>query len=73
MVVTNMAESHLIVRTQSGTSLAGKPILKNRAYNNVKVTASDDDVYAIGQAMANLQSEPVVAVQRINASILSKQ
>jgi hypothetical protein len=72
MVVSKTDTSHLIIRTQTGTTPTGKPILKNRAYTNVKVTASDEDVYAIGEAMANLQSDPVVAVERLNSNTLTK-
>ncbi|UOF92174.1 DUF1659 domain-containing protein [Fodinisporobacter ferrooxydans] len=71
MIASNIDTTHLVIRIIAGTTVDGKAIYKNRTYNNIKVSATDDDVYAVGQAMASLQADQVAAVERINTNKLS--
>ena len=60
------AKSILNIQVQTGTNTNGLPILVNRSYSGVKVDAKDDDVMAVGQAIAAVQSLPVMAYQRVD-------
>lgn len=56
----------LNVQVQTGVNTSGLPIVTNRSYGGIKVTAADDDVMAVGQAIAAVQSLPVMAYQRVD-------
>lgn len=60
------SKSTLIIQVQTGVNTSGQPIIINRSYSGIKVTAADDDVMAVGQAIAAVQSLPVMAYQRVD-------
>ena len=59
-------KSTLNIQVQTGINSSGQPILINRSYSGVKVDATDEDVMAVGQAIAAVQSLPVMAYQRVD-------
>ncbi|MGI6604005.1 MAG: DUF1659 domain-containing protein [Firmicutes bacterium] len=61
----------LQLRLQTGTDEGGKPVVRARSFTNVKVNASDQDIYDVGQALASLQIHPLVAVRRIDTGALN--
>jgi len=58
----------LQLQFQNGTTSTGMPKLKNRSYTHVSPTAADDDVLAIGQALAGLSADPLFQIARIDAT-----
>ncbi|GGJ04072.1 MAG: DUF1659 domain-containing protein [Chloroflexi bacterium] len=62
---------HLQLQFQNGTTASGLPRLRNRNYPHVSPAAADDDVLAVGQALANLASEPVYAIARVDQAGLA--
>lgn len=60
------SKSTLNIQVQTGVNTSGQPIVTNRSYSGIKVTAADDDVMAVGQAIAAVQSLPVMAYQRVD-------
>lgn len=59
-------KSTLNIQVQTGVNTNGLPILVNRSYSGIKVTAAEEDVMAVGQAIAAVQSLPVMAYQRVD-------
>jgi biotin operon repressor len=50
-------DTKLMVRVKNGTSTSGAEVTKNLSYSQVKVNASDDELFAAGTAIADLQSK----------------
>jgi len=71
MAQVTPVSSQLQFQLQSGAAADGTPVISKRTYNNVKPSAADDDVYAIGQALAALFADELVQVVRINQSALA--
>ncbi|MCL6597806.1 DUF1659 domain-containing protein [Alicyclobacillus macrosporangiidus] len=57
---------HLQLQFQVGTTASGMPKIQNRNYTNVSPTASDDDLLAVGQALAALFDLPLHAIARVD-------
>ena len=56
--------SKLILTVETGMSSTGKAIVRKRAFKGIKPEAPDADVFAVGQALAGLQTRTVVAIAR---------
>lgn len=52
--------------------ITGKTIIRSKTYSNVKPTANDDDIFAVGDAIAGLQEFAVQEIARIDNSTLSE-
>lgn len=58
--------STIVLQLNGGTRQDGSVITVRRVINNVKTTATDQDVYDVAVAIASLQSLPVLTVIRTN-------
>lgn len=56
--------STLILKVKTGTDAKGKDTTKNLSIRKVKVTAVDEDVFQLAQAVGNILSQPVVETLR---------
>lgn len=56
--------SKLVITVEDGVNAKGQPKQRQRSYKNVKVSALDADVYAVAQAIANLQTHTVAGISR---------
>lgn len=65
--------TRLVFKVQTGLNTAGNPVYRQRTYRNVKTTAVDSDVYAIGQALAGLQLHPLASIVRLDEGELANQ
>jgi hypothetical protein len=62
---------HLQLQFEVGTNADGTPKIQSRNFAHVSPNASDDDVLAVGQALAALFSDPLYAVARVDQDELS--
>lgn len=72
-VIRSIADSTLRLVLQTGTNASGNPIFVNRNYRNIKVDATDQDVYAVAEALAELQIYTLNAVDRIDTNQLIEE
>lgn len=70
MAVTKVSKTgKLVLKVRTGMNGA-KEIYKNRTFAGLKSTALDADIYAIGQALADLQQYTPVLIQRFEEAEL---
>ncbi|GMA63346.1 DUF1659 domain-containing protein [Alicyclobacillus fastidiosus] len=71
MAQTTPVSRVLQIQTQVGTTPAGQPKLKSHNYPHVALNATDDDLLAVGQALAALIDEPLVQVARLDQVVIT--
>lgn len=71
MAVTKAPQkTSLGIKIQTGLNAAGNPVYKTLGFSNIKVTATDDNVYAVGLGLSSLQKFPAVGIMRTDNSNL---
>jgi hypothetical protein len=61
----------LQLQVQVGTMADGSPKVSTYSFSNVSPQASDDDILAVGQALAALFADPLVQIARVDQEALS--
>lgn len=65
MAVAEKTNSQLRITFHEGEdSETGKPMLKTKAFTQVKIDASTDQLYAVAEAYASLQQHPIYNIER---------
>lgn len=72
-IVATPLTSDLVLVMDNGVGASGQSLSQNRTYKNVKITATDADVYAVGQVLIGLQSKTANAIQRKNTAELESE
>lgn len=52
----------LIIEFEKGISDTGKPIYKRKSIKNISSEATDEQIYNVGLALANLYSNPIANI-----------
>ena len=63
--------SKIILKVQTSTNAAGKPVYKQRPFAGLKATATDSDVFAVAQEIGNLQKYTPFVVLRLDEGTLA--
>ena len=72
MAIATKNPSGLKLRFEVGTDeVSGKIKTKSRTYSNVKPSAANDDVHAVGSIIASLQDYTLLEVAKIDNTTLS--
>lgn len=71
MAQTTQVSRILQIQTQSGTLVSGQPKVQRHNFANVAMGASDDDILAVGQALAALMADPLVQIARIDQTSIA--
>lgn len=64
MAQANIINTKLRLVFETGLDEQGKPIHKSKTYSSLKQSATPDQLYAVGQAVAALSSYPLAALNR---------
>lgn len=64
MAVANIIDSKLRLVFETGLDEQGKPVHKSKTYSSVKQAATADQLFTVGQAVASLSNDPLVALNR---------
>jgi hypothetical protein len=63
-------QSSIVLKVKTGTNAKGENILKNIRYSKVKVTASDEDVLAVGTVIGTLLAYPIQQIVREDQNVI---
>ncbi|GAA0606680.1 hypothetical protein GCM10009001_24890 [Virgibacillus siamensis] len=73
MAVSQMTASRLTLVLDDGDDImTGKKIYKSKSFNNVKTTATADQLFAIATAVAGLQQRPLYIIERSDNSEITQ-
>ncbi|MPN26003.1 hypothetical protein SDC9_173425 [bioreactor metagenome] len=71
MAVSKLPQgAKLVIKVQTGVNASGNPVYRQRTYANIKSTAADADMYAIGEGLAGLQKHPATSITRTDENEL---
>lgn len=57
-------QSQLRLVFEAGVDEAGKPVYKRKSFNNIKTGAAAEQLFTVSQALASLQTNPLVQIER---------
>lgn len=57
-------DSKLQMVFETGLNGQGKPVLKSKTYSNIKQSATADQLFSVGQAIAGLSKYPLTEINR---------
>jgi len=63
-VTANLLDSSFTARFQTGISVSGAPIIRQKTFSGVKASATAQDIYDVADALFGLLTYPLVEVQR---------
>ncbi|TFJ90250.1 DUF1659 domain-containing protein [Lentibacillus salicampi] len=73
MAEQQMVDSRLRLILDDGVDEnSGKQLYKTKGFNNVKISATADQLYSIATAVTALQERPLVNVERNDSSEISE-
>jgi hypothetical protein len=70
MAVKNGATSKIILKVENGLGKSGQPAFAQRTFPHISPALSDDDAFAIGEALADLQDHTLDDVTRTDSASL---
>lgn len=67
----NMTDIKLLVIVENGTTASGKKATKNISFNQIKLSATDDELLDAGKAVAGLLATSLAGMRLVNTYDLS--
>lgn len=63
-LLINPLDSRLQIQVHLGFDDDGKEITRTKSFSRIKDEVSDEDLYEVANALADLQEHPVIAIRR---------
>jgi hypothetical protein len=63
-VVSTKVASALKLTMKTGVDISGKDQFTTKKLSNLKVTAIDEDIFAVGEAISNMKTYPLFGIDR---------
>lgn len=74
MAVIKIAKATTLgIKVQTGISATGAPVYKTVRFGSIKPAAADADIFAVGQALGNLQMHVLNSLVREDSGDLMNQ
>lgn len=68
MATSTVLQSTLVLSFDNGVDAKGKPVVKRKAFRNIKTAATQDQLYNVASVLAPLQQLPLISVERDDAA-----
>ncbi|MCX7571125.1 DUF1659 domain-containing protein [Tumebacillus sp. DT12] len=72
MIEINQNHSTMVLNLQYGTNEEGTPLFKDKTYSKVRPDITEDELYAVGEALASLSAWALHHVQRVDREDIVK-
>jgi hypothetical protein len=72
MAQTYLTDVQLRLVLETGVDSEGRPQLKSKNYNNINSSATPDQLFAVAQAIASLQSLPLNTIEKNDSFVLGE-
>lgn len=73
MAVAHKVDTRLQLQFENGIdAVTGNLILKNKSFNNIKTTATPDQLLAVTNALVPLQQKTLYAIRRNDTDIITE-
>ena len=59
-VISIPLDSQVVVKFQAGLTPTGSPVIRQKTINDIKITATDEDIYEVVTALFSLSEYPVI-------------
>ncbi|GAA0730366.1 hypothetical protein GCM10008905_31560 [Clostridium malenominatum] len=69
-VIADRYDSDLVLELYIGTNDEGKDLKKTKSISKINSTATDEQLYAVGTAIAEVLKYEVIEFRRINKNLL---
>lgn len=74
MAVADLMSTQLRLVFEDGEDMiTGETLYKSKSFNNVKTSATADQLYAVATALAGLQQRPLYLIQRKDSSDIREE
>ncbi|WP_246942811.1 DUF1659 domain-containing protein [Bacillus pinisoli] len=70
MATSMMTDSQLRLVFEAGVNAEGKVIYKNKNFNNIKTSATTDQLFSVAQSLVGLQQYTLSAIERNDSNLL---
>lgn len=67
-----ISDSQLRLVFETGVDAEGKMTYRNKNFNNIKVTATTDGLFAVAQGLVSLQQYPLSVIERNDKHLLGQ-
>ncbi|MFZ3591605.1 DUF1659 domain-containing protein [Bacillus sp. DJP31] len=67
-----LSDSQLRLVFETGVDEKGKMTTKSKNFNNIKTTATVDNLFAVAQSVFSLQQYPIVGIERNDTNLLGE-
>lgn len=72
-IVTKEASAKLLLKVENGQTPGGKTAYAQRSFAEVNPAITNDDLYAVGVGLANLQTNALSAIRRQSTVTLAEE
>ena len=72
MATKNNETSKLVLKVETGVAANGSAVYSQRSFSNINPALADDDMFAIGKGLADLQESPLGEIVRQNTAVISE-
>ncbi|MDP4179399.1 MAG: DUF1659 domain-containing protein [Bacillota bacterium] len=72
-IISTTVQSTASLKFKTGVNAQGKDVFKSQKFSNIKTSASNDDIFAVGTSMGTLLMYPVTDILRDDSNQIINQ